>query len=69
LAGGEIYALFEVEPDPDWTAVEWHPKRLLRAIRDFESRIRYKLVKNIGRQSAFPRIVPLRDLLKARLPT
>lgn len=69
LAGGEIYALFEVEPDPDWAAVEWHRKRLIRAIRDFESRIRYKLVKNIGRRSSFPRILPLRDLLKARFST
>jgi hypothetical protein len=67
LAGGEIYALFEVEPDLDWAAVEWHRKKLIRAIRDFESRIRHKLVKNIGRRSAFPRILPLCDLLKAQL--
>lgn len=69
LASGEIYALFEVEPDTDWATVEWHRRKLIRAIRDFESRIRHKLVKNIGRRSAFPRIVPLRDLLNARLPT
>ena len=67
LAGGEIYALFEVEPDPEWAAVTWHRRKLLRAIRDFESRIRHKLVKNVGRRSAFPRILALRDLLKARL--
>ncbi len=66
---GEIYALFEVEPDPEWADVEWHPIRLIRSIRDFESRIRHKLVKNIGRRSAYPRIIPLRDLLKARLLT
>jgi hypothetical protein len=69
LAGGEIYALFEVAPDAEWAVVEWDRKKLIRAIRDFESRIRRKLVKNIGRRSAFPRIVPMRDLLKARLPT
>ena len=67
LAGGDIYALFEVEPDSEWKTVRWHRKKLIRAIRDFESRIRYKLVKNIGRQSAYPRILPLRDLLKAKL--
>ena len=67
LAGGDIYALFEVEPDPDWAAVEWHRRKLIRAIRDFESCIRHKLVKNLGRRSAFPRIVPLHHLLKARL--
>jgi hypothetical protein len=69
LARGEIYALFEVEPDPEWADVEWHPLRLIRSIRDFESRIRYKLVKNIGLHSAYPRIIPLSDLLKARLLT
>ena len=67
LAGGEIYALFEVEPDQDWTVVNWHRKRLIRAIRDFESRIRHRLVVNIGRRSAFPRILPLKDLLRAKL--
>jgi hypothetical protein len=67
LAGGEIYALFEVEPDPNWMTVEWDRKNLIRAIRDFESRIRHKLVKNIGRRSAYPRILSLQDLLKARV--
>ena len=65
LARGEIYAVFEVEPDPSWASVRWHRRQLIRSIRDFESRISDKLVSNIGRQSAFPRIVPLRDLLKA----
>jgi hypothetical protein len=67
LAAGEIYAVFEVEHDLDWSAVEWNSKGLIRAIRDFESRIRHKLVRNIGRRSAYPRILPLRDLLKARM--
>lgn len=66
LAGGEIYAVFEVEPDVDWIAVHWHRKRLIRTIRDFEARIRHRIVRNIGRRSAYPRIVPLRDLLKAQ---
>ena len=67
LAGGEIYAVFEVEADPDWNVIEWNRKGLIRAIRDFESRIRHKLVQNIGRRSAYPRILPLKDLLKARM--
>ncbi|MEI6820025.1 MAG: DUF2357 domain-containing protein [Verrucomicrobiota bacterium] len=67
MASGEIYAVFEVELDPNWETVEWQSKRLIRAIRDFESRIRHKLIKNIGRQSAIPRIIPLSDLLKARV--
>lgn len=67
LAGGQIYAVFEVESDPNWNLVEWNRKGLIRAIRDFESRIRHKLVHNIGRRSAYPRILPLKDLLKARM--
>jgi hypothetical protein len=67
LAGGEIYALFEVARDPEWAAVTWDSKRLLRAIRDFESSIRHKQVHNIGRRSAYPRILPLRELLDARI--
>lgn len=67
LARGEIYALFEVESDPDWENVQWDRKMLIRAIRDFENRNRHKLVKNIGRRSAYPRILSLSDLLKAQL--
>lgn len=67
LAGGQIYAVFEVESDPNWNLVEWNRKGLICAIRNFESRIRHKLVQNIGRRSAYPRILPLKDLLKARM--
>ena len=66
LAGGEIYALFEVEVDEEWKKVNWDRKKLIHSIRNFESGIRYRLVKNIGRQSSYPRILPLRELLKAR---
>jgi predicted component of viral defense system (DUF524 family) len=67
LPGGEIYALFEVEPDPTWENVKWDTKGLIRVIRDFESRIKHRIVKNIGRRSAYPRILPIKDLLRARL--
>jgi predicted component of viral defense system (DUF524 family) len=66
LAAGEIYALCEVEADVEWQSVNWDPKNLIRAIRDFESTIKHRLVKNVGRKSAYPRILPLRELLKAR---
>jgi len=36
-------------------------------IEAFESDARNKPVINLGRISAYPRIVPLRELLKARL--
>jgi hypothetical protein len=67
LPGGEIYALFEVEPDPTWENVKWDTKGLIRVIREFESRIKHRIVKNIGRRSAYPRILPIKDLLRARL--
>jgi hypothetical protein len=66
LAGGEIYALFEVQHDPEWAHVTWNPRGLIRAIRDYESLIRHRLVENIGRRSAYPRILPLQHLLGAR---
>jgi len=66
LAGGEIYALFEVERDPDWVTVAWDRKELIRAIRAFESRVQHRLAGTIHRLTASPRIVPLRDLLYAQ---
>ena len=39
---------------------------LLDLIEEFESDVRNKPVTNVGRTSAYPRILPLRDVLKAR---
>jgi len=38
----------------------------MKLIEAFETDARNRLVENIGRTSAHPRILPLRDLLKAR---
>jgi hypothetical protein len=65
---GEVYAMFDVASQPDWPGVVWSPKILVRAIRDFENSIRHRLRRNVGRQSQFPRIVPLVGLLKALSP-
>jgi len=65
---GEIYAIFDVASEPDWPSVVWSPKMLIRAIRNFESSIDPTLARNVGRQSRFPRILPLLGLLKALPP-
>ncbi|CAG0983874.1 hypothetical protein ANRL4_02043 [Anaerolineae bacterium] len=65
-ASGEIYASFDVEEDPAWSATSWDPDSLIKAISGFEERVRHRVIKNIGRDSALPRIIPLRDLLEAR---
>lgn len=69
LAGaGGMHAVFDVEAILDWSDAEWDPKRLIRSIREFEHSIRHKIAKNFGRQSLFPRIVPLISLIKAMEP-
>jgi hypothetical protein len=44
----------------------WQPQKLLHAIRNVEASIPHRLVTNLGRKSAFPRIRTLHDLLKAK---
>jgi hypothetical protein len=61
-----IYALFQTKPDPAWTNVQWRGKDLMNLIEAFESDIRHKPIENVGRTSAYPRLLPLRELLKAR---
>jgi hypothetical protein len=39
----------------------------MELVEAFETDARNKLVENVGRTSPYPRILPLRDLLKARL--
>lgn len=62
-----IYALFKTSMDPDWADQSWHGARLLDLIEQFESDLRNKPVENVGRTSSYPRILPLRDVLKARI--
>lgn len=60
-----IYALFQTRRDEAWKEVRWSSDRLLDLIERFESDIRNKPIANVGRTSPYPRILPLRDLLKA----
>jgi predicted component of viral defense system (DUF524 family) len=62
-----IYALFKTRMDPDLMDQRWHGDRLMDLIEQFESELRHKRVKNLGRMSPEPRFLSLRDVLKARL--
>jgi predicted component of viral defense system (DUF524 family) len=61
-----IYALFKTRPDPAYAELKWDGGALTGLIEAFEADVRNKPVANLGRTSPYPRIIPLRDLLKAR---
>lgn len=61
-----IYALFKTTINPATESQKWDGEALLDLIDNFESDARNKPVANVGRTSAYPRILPLRDVLKAR---
>ena len=61
-----IYALFRCRPDPRFAGQDWHGEKVMNLIEAFETDARNRLVENIRRKSAYPRILPLRDLLKTR---
>ena len=62
---GHIYALFQCRPDLRFRMKRWDADMVMELLHAFESDARNKLVENIGRMSAYPRILPLRELLKA----
>src|SRR5690606_18904950 len=64
-----IYALFKTKSDDCFIGQEWNAKEVTKQIEAFESDVRQKPVENLGRTSSNPRLLPLRDLLKARLTT
>jgi hypothetical protein len=64
-AGGEIYAIFEIEEDPTYARQEWDSGKLIRAMEAFESRRSYRKVK-LTHRAADPRVLSLRELLSAR---
>lgn len=65
-AGGEIYAVFEIEEDPAWSAQTWNGEKVMDTIEAYESSVRHRLVLSLGRTSPYPRVLPLQDLLKTR---
>ena len=62
-----IYALFKTRADADFQGQGWNANEVMKRIEEFESDVRQKPVANIGRTSPYPRVLPLRDLLKARV--
>lgn len=64
-AVGEVYALFDVVEQPDWSGAAFSPKIILRAIRDFEAANSMRFKGNVGPQRGVPRVVSLQGLLQA----
>ena len=64
-ASGEIYAVFQVEPDSAYAGRKWDEDEVTRQILAFESLRSYRQVKNMVRCSADPRVLSLRELLRA----
>lgn len=64
-AGGEIYAGFEVEPDPAYVGRKWDEAEVTEQIKAFESRRSYRQVNTLHRRSPDPRVLSLQELLKA----
>lgn len=64
-AGGEIYAVFEIEPDVVYAGRKWDEAEVTKQIKMFESRRSYRQVKSLHRRSPDPRVLSLKELLKA----
>ena len=61
-----IYALFRTRRNPVYGVQVWDGDEVMDLIEDFETDVRNTLVENVGRTSPYPRIMPLRDLLKTK---
>jgi predicted component of viral defense system (DUF524 family) len=64
-AAGEIYAVFQVEPDPAYAGRKWDEKEVTEQIKAFESRRAYRQVTTLHHRSPDPRVLSLKDLLRA----
>jgi len=64
---GDIYAVFEVAPDPVFSGQKWDGRKLQQVMKEFESRRKYREVKALGSLSALPRVLSLQELLRAML--
>jgi hypothetical protein len=64
-ATGEIYAVFEVEPDAAYSGRKWDEPEVTKQIKAFESRRSYRQVNTLHRRSPHPRVLSLQELLRA----
>jgi predicted component of viral defense system (DUF524 family) len=60
----QIYAVFDVEPDPNWQRIVWDADQLLRELQHFKSSQRRVPITTLGRLSAYPEVLPLANLLR-----
>lgn len=65
IAGGEIYAVFEVSEDPVYAGLAWNGAILMQVITKYEAHIKHRLPITLGHTSPYPRVLSLRELLKA----
>jgi hypothetical protein len=63
--GGDIYAVFEVVEDRVYADQEWYGAALIQLIEVFEARRKHRENIPLGPTSSDPRVLSLRDLLKA----
>ena len=64
-ASGAIYAVFDVREDPEYAGREWDGAILMDVLEEFEARMKHKPAAPLGRTSPHPRVLSLRELLKA----
>jgi hypothetical protein len=64
-ASGAIYAVFSVIEDPEYAGREWNGSILMEVIGLFEARMKHRAPASLGRASPYPRVLSLRELLKA----
>lgn len=63
--GSQVYAVFDVTPDPNWSSVVWNVDKLLNELQHFKSSQARVPLAAIGRLSAYPQVVPLANLMRA----
>jgi hypothetical protein len=61
-----IYALFKTRSDPSYSGGCWDLGAITELIIQFETDARNTLVDRLRRNSPYPRVIPLQDLLKAK---
>lgn len=64
-AGGEIYAVFEIEPDPVYAGRNWDEELVYEQIKAFKSRRSYRQANTLDDHLHDPEVLSLRDLLQA----
>lgn len=64
-ADGEIYAVFEVEPDAFYAGRKWNEAEVTMQILAFESKRKYRQVASLSHRSPDPRVLSLKELLCA----